>query len=191
MKSLKGSLTEKNIMIAFAGESAARNRYTYWAGQAKKEGLIQIADIFEETANQEKEHAKRLFKFFEGDMVETTISLPAGLIGNTYDNLLAAAAGEQEEATEMYPNFAKIARGEGFEEVAKTMEAIAVAEDWHGKRYLAFAANIKEGRVFVRSEPVHWRCLNCGYIHSGLEAPASCPACVHPQAYFELRGQNW
>lgn len=191
MKSLKGSQTEKNIMIAFAGESAARNRYTYWAALAKNEGFVQVANIFEETANQEKEHAKRLFKFFEGGMVETMVSLPAGLLGKTYDNLTAAAAGEHEEANEMYPNFAKVARDEGFGDVAKTMEAIAIAEDWHEKRYLALAANIKESQVFVRPEPVHWRCLNCGYIHFGTEAPEVCPACIHPRAHFELRGRNW
>ena len=191
MKSLKGSQTEKNLMVAFAGESAARNRYTYWGALAKKEGFVQIANIFEETASQEKEHAKRLFKFFEGGMVETLVSLPAGLLGPTYDNLIEAAAGEHEEANEMYPAFAKIAREEGFGEIAKTMESIAIAEDWHEKRYLALAANIKEGRVFIRPEPVFWRCLNCGYIHHGTSAPDLCPACIHPQAHFELRGQNW
>jgi rubrerythrin len=191
MKSLKGTQTERNIMMAFAGESEARNRYTYWAGQAKKEGYVQIQHIFEETADQEKEHAKRLFKFLEGGMVETTVTFPAGVIGTTYDNLIAAAEGEHEEATDMYPKFAAIARQEGFEEIAKTMEAIAVAEDWHEKRYRALAANIKAGTVFARPETVYWRCRNCGYIHHGAEAPATCPACVHPQAHFELRGQNW
>ena len=191
MKSLKGSRTERNIMHAFAGESEARNRYTYWAATAKKEGYVQIANIFEETANQEKEHAKRLFKFVEGGMVEITASFPAGVLGDTYSNLIAAAEGEHEEANDMYPSFAKIAREEGYEEVAKTMEAIAIAEDWHEKRYLALAANIKEGRVFVRQEPVYWRCLNCGYIHHGASAPETCPACIHPKAHFELRGQNW
>lgn len=191
MKSLKGSKTEQNIMVAFAGESEARNRYTYWAAAAKKEGYVQIANIFEETANQEKEHAKRLFKFLEGGMVEITASFPAGVIGDTYSNLMDAAAGENEEANHMYPDFAKIAREEGYEEVAKTMEAIAVAEAWHAKRYLDLAANIKAGRVFARPEVSAWRCLNCGYIHEGASAPEMCPACVHPQAHFELRGQNW
>lgn len=191
MKSLKGTQTEKNIMTAFAGESEARNRYTYWAAIAKKEGYVQIADIFEETADQEKEHAKRLFKFLEGGMVEITASFPAGVLGDTYSNLLAAAAGEREEADHMYPDFAKTARAEGFEDVAKTMEAIAVAEDWHEKRYSALAANIKEGRVFSRPEATHWRCLNCGYVHDGASAPETCPACIHPQAHFELRGRNW
>ena len=191
MKSIKGSQTEKNIMVAFGGESEARNRYTYWAAIARKEGFVQIANIFEETANQEKEHAKRLFKFLEGGMVEITASFPAGILGDTHANLVAAAEGEFEEARDMYPAFARMAREEGYEAVAKAMEAIAVAEEWHGKRYLTLAANIKEGRVFVRQEPVFWRCLNCGYIHHGSAAPELCPACVHPQAHFELRGQNW
>ncbi|SBW03957.1 Rubrerythrin [uncultured delta proteobacterium] len=191
MKSVKGTQTEKNLMIAFAGESEARNRYTYWAAQAKKDGFVQIQHIFEETADQEKEHAKRLFKFLEGGMVETTVTFPAGVIGATYDNLIAAAEGEHEEATHMYPEFAKTARQEGFEDIAKTMEAIAVAEDWHEKRYRALAANIKAGAVFKRSEPVYWRCRNCGFIHHGAEAPGACVACAHPQAHFELRGQNW
>lgn len=191
MKSLKGTQTEKNIMVAFAGESEARNRYTFWASQAKKDGYVQVQHIFEETAAQEKEHAERLFKFLEGGMVEIAAAFPAGVIGATYDNLIAAADGEHEEATRMYPEYAAIARKEGFEDVAKAMEAIAVAEDWHEKRYRALAANIKAGVVFKRSEAVIWRCRNCGYIHHGAEAPAACPACVHPQAYFELRGQNW
>ena len=191
MKSLKGTRTEKNIMIAFAGESEARNRYTYWAAQAKKEGYVQISHIFEETADQEKEHAKRLFKFLEGGMVETTVTFPAGVIGDTYSNLIAAAEGEHEEANDMYPAFAKIAREEGFEEIAITMESIAVAEDWHEKRYRDLAANIQAGMVFERNEPVYWRCRNCGYIHHGTKAPETCPACIHPRAHFELRGQNW
>ncbi|CAK7045233.1 MAG: Rubrerythrin [Desulfovibrio sp.] len=191
MKSLKGSRTEKNIMIAFGGESEARNRYTYWGAIAKKEGYVQIANIFEETANQEKEHAKRLFKFLEGGMVEVTASYPAGILGDTYANLIAAAEGEHEEANDMYPSFAKIAREEGFDEVADTMLAIAVAEDWHEKRFRDLAANIKDGKVFSRPEKTYWRCLNCGYIHEGTEAPHTCPACIHPQAHFELRGQNW
>lgn len=191
MKSLKGTRTETNIMIAFAGESEARNRYTYWSGIAKKEGYVQIANIFEETANQEKEHAKRLFKFVEGGKVEITASYPAGVLGSTYDNLIAAAEGEFEEHSEMYPSFAKIAREEGFADVADTMLAIAVAEEWHEKRYRELAANIKAGRVFKRPGKTVWRCLNCGYIHEGEDAPGLCPACIHPQAHFELRGQNW
>ena len=191
MKSLKGSKTEKNIMVAFAGESEARNKYTYWGAVAKNEGYVQIANIFEETANQEKEHAKRLFKFLEGGAVEITATFPAGVIADTYSNLIEAAAGENEEHSHMYPGFAKIAREEGYEEVAKVMEAIAVAEQWHEKRYLDLAANIKAGKVFVRQEVTFWRCLNCGYIHEGASAPDVCPACAHPRAHFELRGQNW
>ena len=191
MASLKGTQTEKNIMIAFMGESQARNKYTYWAAQAKKDGYVQIQHIFEETADQEKEHAKRLFKFLEGGMVETPVAFPAGVIGSTYDNLIAAAEGEHEEATDMYPAFAAIARKEGFVEIAKTMEAIAVAEDWHEQRYRALAANIKAGVVFKRDEPVNWRCRNCGFVHHGTDAPDLCPACVHPKDHFELRGQNW
>lgn len=191
MKSLKGSRTEKNIMVAFAGESEARNKYTYWGAAAKNEGYVQVANIFEETASQEKEHAKRLFKFLEGGPVEITATFPAGVIADTYSNLIEAAAGENEEYSHMYPGFAKIAREEGYEEVAKVMEAIAVAEKWHEKRYLDLAANIKAGLVFVRQESTFWRCLNCGYIHEGAAAPDVCPACAHPQAHFELRGQNW
>ncbi len=191
MKSLKGTQTEKNILTAFAGESQARNRYTMFASKARSEGFVQISDIFTETADQEKEHAKRLFKFLEGGDVEIVAAFPAGIIDTTEKNLIGAAAGEHHEYSEMYPGFAKIARGEGFEEVAKTMEAIAVAEKWHEKRYLDFAANIKEGRVFHRDKSVTWRCRNCGYIHEGTDAPDCCPACAHPKAHFELRGINW
>jgi rubrerythrin len=188
---LKGTQTEKNILTAFAGESQARNRYTYFASQAKKEGYVQISAIFEETANQEKEHAKRLFKFLEGGDAEITASYPAGVIGSTLDNLLASAAGENEEYVHMYPGFAKIAREEGFDDVAAVMEAIAVAEKQHEKRYLALANNIKADRVFKRGETVVWRCRNCGYLHEGTEAPDECPACAHPQAHFELLGENY
>ena len=191
MKSLKGTQTEKNILIAFAGESQARNRYTYFSSTAKNEGFVQISYIFEETADQEKEHAKRLFKFLEGGEVEITAAYPAGVIGTTETNLLESAAGEHYEYTEMYPSFAKIADAEGFSEVAATMRAIAVAEAWHEKRYLDFAKNIKEGRVFTREQSVKWRCRNCGYIHEGPSAPNICPACIHPQAHFELLGVNW
>lgn len=191
MKSLKGTKTEKNILIAFSGESQARNRYTFFAAKAKSEGFVQISDIFTETADQEKEHAKRLFKFLEGGDVEITAAFPAGIIGSTEQNLIDAAAGEHHEYSEMYPDFARIARGEGFDEIAKTMEAIAVAEQWHEKRYLDFAANIKEGRVFHRGQSVKWRCRNCGYTHEGTDAPDCCPACVHPKAHFELLGINW
>ncbi|MBN1256916.1 MAG: rubrerythrin family protein [Planctomycetes bacterium] len=188
---LKGSQTEKNLMAAFTGESQARNRYTYFSSQAKKEGFIQISKIFEETANQEKEHAKRLFKFMTGGEAEITGSFPFGVIGKTVDNLRAAAAGEHYEWTDMYPGFAKIARKEGFEEIADAMEAIAVAEKQHEKRYLDLAKNIDDGIVFKREKPVVWRCQNCGYLHEGPEAPDKCPACLHPQAHFELLGENW
>jgi len=188
---LKGSQTEKNILTAFAGESQARNRYTYFAKQAKKDGYVQIAQIFEETANQEKEHAKRLFKLLEGGETEIVAAFPAGVIGATYDNLLESAAGEKYEYTEMYPGFAKVAREEGFEAPAMIMEGIAVAEQQHEKRYVELAGNIKADRVFKREQVAKWRCLNCGYVTEALEAPEMCPACAHPQAYFELLGENW
>ncbi len=188
---LKGSRTEKNLLTAFAGESQARNRYTYFASKARKEGYVQIADIFEETANQEKEHAKRLFKFLEGGEVEVQASFPAGVIGSTADNLKAGAAGENYEWTDMYPGFAEIAREEGFNEIAAVFTAIAVAEKQHEKRYLGLLKNVEAGTVFKKSEKVVWRCRNCGYIYEGEEAPKSCPACAHPQAYFELLAENW
>lgn len=192
MASIKGTQTEKNVLTAFTGESAARNRYTYWASQAKKDGFVQIEAIFSETANQEKEHAKRLFKFLEGGEVQVAIGLPAGVIGKTRDNLIAAAEGEEHEWQHMYPDFDKVARAEGFEEIAKTMEAIAVAEKFHGERYRQLAANIEKGIVFKRENPqTVWRCRNCGYLHVSNEAPDVCPACVHPKAHFEVRGINW
>ena len=191
MSQLKGSKTEKNILTAFAGESQARNRYTYFASQAKKDGFVQILNIFEETANQEKEHAKRLFKFLEGGEVEISAAFPAGVIGTTQENLKEAAGGENYEYSVMYPDFARIAREEGFNEIAGVFEAIAVAEKQHEKRYLALMGNIDSGRVFKREEPVVWRCQNCGYLHNGTEAPLVCPACDHPQAHFELLGENW
>ncbi len=187
----KGSQTEKNLLTAFAGESQARNRYTYFAGQAKKEGYEQIAYIFEETANQEREHAKRFFKFLKGGMVEIHGTFPAGTIETTVKNLAEAAEGERNEWSEMYPGFAAIARKEGFEEVAKTFDSVSVAEKQHMKRYMALMANIESGSVFKRSEAVTWRCLNCGYTHTGNEAPAVCPACAHPRAHFEILGENW
>ncbi|OGP61993.1 MAG: rubrerythrin, partial [Deltaproteobacteria bacterium RBG_13_49_15] len=185
MKKLKGSKTEKNLLTAFAGESQARNRYTYFSGQAGKDGFVQIADIFAETADQEKEHAKRLFKLLEGGEVEIAAAFPAGVIGTTLDNLKAAASGEHYEHTTMYPGFAKIANEEGFEAVAHVFNAISVAEKQHEKRYLDLAKNIEAGRVFKRSRSVTWRCRNCGYLHQGTEAPELCPACAHPQAHFE------
>jgi rubrerythrin len=191
MSRLKGSQTEKNLLTAFAGESQARNRYTYFASQARKEGFEQMSSIFEETANQEKEHAKRFFKFLEGGEAQVSASFPAGMIGSTLENLKAAAAGENYEHTQMYPGFAKVARNEGFKEVAAVFENVSVAEKQHEKRYLDLAANIEAGRVFKRNTEVVWRCRNCGYLHKGKEAPQSCPACVHPQAHFELLGENW
>lgn len=191
MSNLRGSQTEKNLMAAFAGESQARNRYTYFAGQARKEGLVQIADIFAETADHEKEHAKRFFSFLEGGMVQVMAAFPAGLIAPTLENLKAAAAGEHEEHALLYPGFAKVARQEGFEAAAMVWEAVAVAEKQHEKRYLDLAANIAAGRVFKRDKAVVWRCRNCGYLHTATEAPAACPACAHPQGHFELLGENW
>jgi rubrerythrin len=191
MKSLKGTRTEKNLLTAFAGESQARNRYTYFASQAKKEGFEQISAIFLETADNEKEHAKRLFKFLEGGEVEVKASFPAGVIGSTAENLAAAAAGENYEHTKMYPEFAKIADEEGFPEIASVFRAIAVAERQHEKRYLALLENVKKNRVFKRDEVVKWKCRNCGYIHEGKEAPEKCPACDHPRAYFELLVENY
>jgi rubrerythrin len=188
---VKGTATERNLLTAFAGESQARNRYTYFASQARKDGYEQMAFIFEETANQEKEHAKRLFKFLEGGEVEIKASFPAGIIGSTGDNLKAAAAGEHYEQAEMYPGFAKTAREEGLEAIAQVFMSIAVAERFHEKRYRALAANIEKGQVFKRAGKVTWRCRNCGYIHEGPEAPEQCPACAHPRAHFELLGENW
>ena len=187
----KGSKTEKNVLTAFAGESQARNRYTYFAAAAKKEGFVQIADIFEETADQECQHAKRFFKFLQGGEVQITGSFPAGVIGKTAQNLLAAADGEKNEWSEMYPGFAAIARQEGFEDVAKVFESIAVAEKQHEKRYRDLKGNIDANRVFHREKPVVWRCRNCGYLHTGTDAPDKCPACDHPKAHFELLGENW
>jgi len=188
---LKGSQTEKNLLAAFAGESQARNRYNYFASQAKKEGYEQIAAIFEETANQEKEHAKREFKFLKGGEVEITAAFPAGVIGTTVDNLKEAAAGEHYETTEMYPGFAEVADKEGFAEIAEVFRNIAVAEKRHEQRYLALAKNIKDGKVFKREKPVRWVCRNCGYVHEGLEPPSVCPACAHPLSYYEIEAANF
>ena len=185
MKSLKGTQTEKNLLTAFAGESQARNRYTYFASQAKKDGYVEMQKAFEEIANQEKEHAKRLFKFLEGGAVEITATFPAGVIGSTLDNLKAAAAGENEEYSDMYPSFADVADAEGFPAIAAVMRNIAVAEKHHEERFLAFAAAIEAGTVFKSDKPRVWRCQNCGYVHEGLEAPESCPACAHPREFFQ------
>jgi rubrerythrin len=191
MAELKGSQTEQNLLKSFAGESQARNRYTYFASAAKKEGYVQIADIFAETANQEKEHAKRFFNFLEGGELEITAGFPAGVIGSTLDNLKAAAAGEHYEHTEMYPGFAQVAKEEGFDAVAMVWEMISIAEKQHEKRYVDLAANIEAGRVFKRDQVVVWRCRNCGYLTEGAAAPEMCPACAHPKAHFELLGENW
>jgi rubrerythrin len=188
---LKGNQTEKNLVTAFAGESQARNRYSYFASQAKKEGYEQIAAIFEETANQEKEHAKREFKFLEGGEAEITALFPAGVIGNTFDNLQAAAEGEHYENTIMYPNFAKTADEEGFSEIAKVFRSVAIAERRHEVRYRELAKNIAKGKVFKREQNVKWVCRNCGYVHEGTEPPDSCPSCAHPKDYFELEKINY
>lgn len=189
--SLKGTQTEKNLLTAFCGESQARNRYTYAAGVARKEGYVQIAQVFEETANQEKEHAKRLFKFLEGGEVEISAAFPAGTIENTSGNLAAAAGGENYEWTEMYPSFAATAREEGFESIALVFEAIANAEKQHEDRYNALKANVDGGTVFKKDGTVKWRCINCGYVHEGDTAPEACPACAHPQSYYELLAENY
>lgn len=186
-----GSQTEKNLIASFAGESQARNRYTYFAAKAKKEGYRQISEIFEETANQEKEHAKRFFKFLQGGKVEVVASFPAGVIGSTLENLTVAACGEYEEWSDLYPGFAKTAREEGFEDVAKAYEAISIAEKQHEKRYRDLAKNIENGKVFLKDGVVTWRCLNCGYLHEGEAAIDVCPACCHPKAHFELFGENY
>ncbi len=191
MASIKGTKTEQNLLKAFAGESQARNRYTYFAGVARKEGYVQIADIFEETANQEKEHAKRFFSFLEGGDLEITATYPAGVIGTTALNLKAAAGGEHEEWETLYPSFAATAREEGFEAVAMLFEKVSVAEKYHEKRYLGLLKNVENGTVFKKQEKTVWRCRNCGYLHEGAEAPAACPACAHPQAHFEMLAENW
>jgi rubrerythrin len=191
MKILKGTQTEKNLLTAFAGESQARNRYAFFASKAKKEGYEQISGIFHETAENEKEHAKRLFKFLEGGTAEISASFPAGVIGETKDNLKGSAEGENHEYTTMYPEFAKIAEEEGFSDVASAMRSIANAEKQHEKRYLGLLDNLNNNTVFMKDEIVKWRCRNCGYIHEGNEAPEECPACAHARSYFELLAENW
>lgn len=191
MGKFRESQTAQNLLISFAGESQARNRYTYFARVAADEGFIQIADIFEETANQECEHALRFFKFFNGGEMEITWSFPSGVIQKTYANLLSAAEGELFEHSSMYPGFAKIAREEGFARAAETWDAISVSEKQHEKRFRELAANILDARVFERRNEVVWRCRNCGYVHVGQQAPEKCPACVKPQAFFELLCENW
>lgn len=191
MVKFRESQTAKNLLTSFAGESQARNRYTYFARRAGEEGYAQIADIFEETANQECEHALRFFKFFNGGEMEITWSFPAGAIRGTYENLVAAADGERFEHTDMYPGFADIARDEGFVRAAETWEAISVSEKQHEKRYRELAANLKADRVFRRDREMVWRCRNCGYLHTGNQAPEKCPACVKPRGVFELLAENW
>lgn len=190
MASLKGTRTEKNLLVSFAGESQARNRYTYFASQAKKDGYEHIAAVFEITANQEKEHAKRFFSFLEGGMLEITASYPAGIIAATPANLKAAAEGEYEEWNELYPKFADIAKEEGFPEIAQCWKAVCVAEKFHEKRYRGFLKSIEEGTVFKRAD-VTWYCRNCGFLSPGTTPPESCPACKHPTAYFEVLAENW
>jgi rubrerythrin len=191
MKSVRGTKTEKNLLAAFAGESQARNRYTYFAGQARKEGYMQIAEIFAETAEQEKEHAKRFFSHLEGGDLTIEATFPAGKVGTTTENHPAAAAGEHHEHTTLYPAFGKTAEEEGFPAVAAVFRAISLAEKQHEKRYADLAANVEAGKVFKRDTSAVWRCRNCGFLFEGPEAPKACPACAHPQAHFELLGENW
>lgn len=191
MTTLKETETEKNLLKSFAGESQARNRYAYFASQARKEGYVQIADIFEETASQEKEHAKRFFKFLEGGDLEVTAAFPAGVIGDTLSNLKASADGERHEHQGLYPEFAATARTEGFDQIADVWDAVCVAEKQHEKRYRDLASNMERNTVFQKPQSVVWRCRNCGYLHEGTQAPDMCPACDHPQAHFELLGENW
>lgn len=191
MKSIKGTLTEQNLLKAFAGESQARNRYTFFASVAKKEGYEQIAGVFMETAEQEREHAKRFFKYLEGGNVTITSSYPAGKISTTMDNLAAAAMGENEEWDVLYPEFAKVAEEEGFPEIALTFRNIALVEAEHEKRYLKLLSRITDGNFFIRDQEIWWQCRNCGFIYKGKEAPKQCPACQHPQAYFEPKKENY
>jgi rubrerythrin len=191
MKSIKGTKTEKNLLASFAGESQARNRYTYFASQAKKDGFEQISAIFLETADNEKEHAKKFFKFLEGGEVEITASYPAGIIGDTAANLEAAAAGEHLEWTKLYKEAAAIAKKEGFDEIATIFKEISEVEEQHEMRYRKLLKNIKEGTVFKKDVVVKWKCRNCGYVHEGKEAPKTCPACAHPQSYYEIKEENY
>lgn len=191
MKYLKGTQTEKNLLKAFAGESQARNRYTYFASAARKEGFEQIANIFVETAENEKEHAKVFFKYLEGGMTEITASYPSGKIGTTAENLLAAAEGEKDEWSQIYPEFEETARKEGFPEIAESFKEIAEVEEQHEKRYRKLLENVKNKTVFKKDKIVKWRCTNCGYVHEGKSAPDVCPACKHPQAFYELLAENW
>ncbi len=191
MSNLKGTKTEKNLLASFAGESQARNRYTYFAGVARKEGYVQISNIFQETADNEKEHAKKFFKLLEGGALEITASYPAGVIGTTAENLKAAAEGENEEWTKLYPEAANTAKEEGFPEIAEQFMSIAEVEKQHEKRYRGLLSNIENGTVFKKDKVVKWKCNNCGYVHEGEVAPEVCPACAHPKAYYELLCKNW
>jgi rubrerythrin len=191
LKSIKGTQTEKALLAAFAGESQARMRYTYFASKAKKEGYEQIAAIFQETADNEKEHAEVFFKHLEGGEVEITASYPAGVIGTTEENLLAAAEGEKMEWGTLYPDFAETAKKEGFPKVAFSFKEIGEVEEYHERRYRKLLDNVKKGRVFKRDKPVKWKCRNCGYVHEGPEAPKMCPACQHEQGYYELWVENY
>lgn len=191
MKSVKGTETEKNLLKAFAGESQARNRYTYFASAARNEGFEQISTIFLETADNEKEHAKVFFKYLEGGDLKIEASYPAGKIGTTEENLLAAAEGEKLEWGTLYPNFEKVAREEGFDDIADSFKEIAEVEEQHEKRYRKLLENVKNGKVFKRDTVVKWKCRNCGYVHEGKEAPKECPACKHPQSYYELFVENY
>lgn len=189
--SVKGTRTERNLLTAFAGESQARNKYSFFASKAKEEGYVQIARVFEETAEHERAHAKRLFKFLEGGEVRLDVSFPAGTIGSTAENLKAAAGGERHEHESMYPSFAKEAEEEGFAEIAEVFRCIAISEKQHERRFLGLLKNVKESRVFEKEGPVSWKCLNCGFIAEGPTAPEPCPACDHPQAFFEILCENW
>ena len=189
-KSIKGTQTEKNLMHSFAGESQARMRYNYYASQAKKDGYEQISAIFTETADQEKEHAKRMFKFLEGGMMEITASFPAGIIGTTLENLQESASGENEEWSDAYPQFAQIAADEGFPEIAAMYKNIAIAEKEHERRFRTFITNLETAKIFEKDEVIEWQCRNCGFVHTNKTAPVKCPACLHPQAYFEEKKQN-
>ncbi len=191
MASIRGTQTERNLLTAFAGESQARNRYTYFSSVAHKAGFVQIADIFQETADQEREHAKRFFSFLEGGDLQITAGYPAGVIADTAANLRAAADGERHEWTTLYADFARTARQDGFATIGKLFDDISVAEKQHERRYRGLLANVENGTVFRKAKPVIWRCRNCGYLHEGPEAPAACPACAHPQAHYEVLAENW
>jgi rubrerythrin len=191
MAEMKGSKTEQNLLKAFAGESQARTRYTFFASKARKDGYEQIAEIFTETADNEKEHAKRFFSFLEGGAVEITAAYPAGVIGETLNNLKAAADGENEEHTDLYPSFAKVAEEEGFPQVSAVFKMVAKVEVEHENRYRKLAANIENGEVFKKSAPVRWKCRNCGYVHEADSAPVKCPTCLHAQKYFEIKETNY